>query len=353
MNMQKLDFNMRQGRAKVKIESQDDLWYLSGIIDPGDFIKGKTLRKIQKGTEEKSQQVKKAVFLKIEAEKIEFGRNSGVLRIGGKIVEGPEDIPLGSWHGFSIEPGTIITIEKKKWLSFQISRLDEACKSKLPPVIICVFDREEAYFALMKKYGYELLGHIKGNVQKKAVDEKVKSNFYSEIISNLEEYSSRHEAGRIILASPAFWKDEISKELKGKEIKSKIVLATCSSADKSGIDEVLKRPETAEALREQRAASEIALVESVLAAIAKGGNVAYGLSESENAAAAGAVSELLITDIFLQKMRESGNYSRLEQAMSYVDSAKGKISIISSEHAGGKKLDGIGGIAALLRYKIR
>jgi protein pelota len=351
--MKQLSFNKKQGTAKLRIETQDDLWYLSHIIDPGDFVKGKTLRKIQKGTEEKTKKVRKAVFLKIQVEKIEFSKSSNVLRVGGKIVEGPEDVAKGSWHSFNVEPGSIIWIEKQKWLSYQIDKLKEACKAKLPKIIICVFDREEAYFALMKKYGYELLGHIKGKVQKKAVTEKVKPSFYSEIKKQLEDYDKRYKLERIILASPAFWKEELMKELRGEEIKSKIVLATCSAVGKNGIDEVLKRPETMETLREERAAKEINLVEKLLSEISKVGPAAYGLKETEQAALAGAVETLLVTDKLIQDMREQDRYEKLDAVMKAVDSAKGSISIISSEHAGGKKLDGLGGIGAILRYKLK
>ncbi len=38
--------------------------------------------------------------------------------------------------------------------------------------------------------------------------------------------------------------------------------------------------------------------------------------------------------------------------MKVVDSTKGEIHIVSTEHEGGKKLDGIGGIAGILRYKL-
>lgn len=350
--MKQIHFNQKQGTAKIEVQTQDDLWYLSHIIDSGDFIKGKTLRKIQKGTEDKSKQIKKAVFLKIQAEKIEFSKTTAVLRVGGKVVEGPEDISKGSWHSFNVEPGTVLTIEKQQWLSFQIEKLKEACKSKNPKIIICVFDREEAYFALMKKYGYELLSHLKGKVQKKAVEEKIKPSFYSEIIKQLEEYNKRHNLEKIILGSPAFWKEELMKELKNSELKPKIVLATCSSASKNGIDEVLKRPETTEALREERAAKEINFVENVLSEISKEGNVAYGLKEVKQAAIAGAVETLLVTDELIQKFREKEKYEKLDSIMKIVDASKGSIAIISSEHEGGKKLAGLGGIAALLRYKI-
>ena len=350
--MKKIGLNLKQGTAKIEIQSQDDLWYLSHIIDAGDFVKGKTIRKIQKGTEDKSKQVKKAVFLKIQVEKVEFSKTSAVLRIGGKVAEGPEDVAKGSWHSFSIEPGTTISIQKQQWLSFQLEKLKEACKAKIPKIAVCVFDREEAYFALMKKYGYELLSHLKGKVQKKAVDEKVKSSFYSDIIKQIEEYNKRHNLEKIILASPAFWKEELMKELKDDKLKSKIVLATCSSVGKNGIDEVLKRPETVEALREERAAKEINLVEKLLGEISKEGNTAYGLKEVEQAAIAGAVETLLVTDKLIQKLREQNKYAKLDSIMKAADTSKGSIAIISSEHEGGKKLEGLGGIAALLRYKL-
>jgi protein pelota len=38
--------------------------------------------------------------------------------------------------------------------------------------------------------------------------------------------------------------------------------------------------------------------------------------------------------------------------MKETDNAGGNVHIISADHEGGKKLDGLGGIAALLRYKM-
>ena len=61
---------------------------------------------------------------------------------------------------------------------------------------------------------------------------------------------------------------------------------------------------------------------------------------------------MVLTDKFLNDMREKEKYEQLDAVMTSVDKAKGKITIVSSEHDGGKKLNGLGGIAALLRYKI-
>lgn len=346
--------DFKKGEAKLKVENLDDLWYLNQIIEKNDLIKGKTLRKIKLGREiqRKQKTVKKAVFLIIQVEKVEFSKTSNILRISGLVKEGPEDVPLGSYHTFNIEENSIITIIKQKWLKFQIDKLREASKEAAAKILICVHDREEVYFALMKKYGYQLLTNIKGTVQKKADIKKIESNFYKEIIKQLEEYDKRYNLSKIIIASPAFWKEELMKEIKDENIKSKIILATCSSVGENAINEVLKRPETENALKQDRIAREFKFVEDLFVEISKNNLASYGLKETKNAVVAGAVKTLLITDSFIQQNRIENKYEEIEEIMKTVNNTKGDILIISSEHEAGKKLDGLGGIAAILRFKL-
>jgi protein pelota len=213
-------------------------------------------------------------------------------------------------------------------------------------------DREEAQFALLKKYGYDVLTDIQGKVNKKALGEKIEGKFYEEIIDKLKDYVKRYEIVKIILASPAFWKEELIKELKDENLKKKIITATCNSTGKNGIDEVLRRPELKAALHEDRIAKEISLVEELLAEISKNNLAVYGIKETENAVHAGAVQTLLITDSMIEKTRDQGTYEKIENIMKIADSMRGEIKIISSEHQGGKKLDGLGGIAAILRFRL-
>jgi len=345
---------IKKGIVKVKIENLDDLWYLNHIIEKNDLIKGKTLRKIKIGqeTQRKQKIAKKSVFLLTQVEKVEFSKTSNILRISGIVKEGPEDVPLGSYHTFNVEENSIITIIKQKWLKFQIDKLKEASKASQAKILICVHDREEAYFALMKKYGYQLLTSIKGTVAKKADIKQVETNFYKEILSQLLEYDKRYNLNKIIIASPAFWKEELMKEIKDENIKNKIILATCSSAGENAFNEVLKRPETEHALKQDRIAKEFRYVEELFEEISKNNLASYGLKETKNAAIAGAVKVLLITDSFIQKKRVENKYEETEETMKTVDSTKGDILIISSEHEAGKKLDGLGGIAAILRFKL-
>lgn len=346
--------DFKKGEVKVRITSLNDLWYLSQIVEQGDLVKGQTLRKIKiGGSEERSANViKKTVFITVEVEKVEFHKYSDVLRVSGVINEGPEDVQRGTHHTFNIEINSIITIMKKEWLKYQIDRLKEAASEKTSNILIVILDREEANFALSKQYGYEFLSELKGDVQKKADEKQTESRFYSEIVTIMQNYAEKYKIEKIIIASPAFWKEELLKTIKDDSLKKKIILATCSSADKSAINEVLKRSEVQEALKQDRIARELRFVEEIFKEISKKGLAAYGLVEVENAANLGAIKMLVVTDACIRKSREENFYQKIDYIMKLVDKIKGEIHIISSENDAGKRLDGLGGIAALLRYHI-
>ncbi|RMF55279.1 mRNA surveillance protein pelota [Candidatus Woesearchaeota archaeon] len=345
--------NFKTGELKFQVQNPDDLWHVSQIIDPGDLVSGQTFRKIKIGNEDqrKAATVKKKVFLTIMVERVEFHKYSDTLRVLGTIVEGPEDLQKGSHHTISIEQNSIIKLKKEKWLSFQIEKVAEASKQNLPKIILCVMDREQAIFALSKQFDYQIISSIEGDVERKEKRASFKGGFYTEIVKILNDYSKRYKPKNIILASPAFFKDDLYKSIKDKDLKDLIVLATCSSVSKNGLNELLKRPEVRQVLHQDRVAKEIKFVEELLSEISKDGAASYGFNETRDAAIAGAVKTLLVTDSFIKKKRESDDYSSLDSVMKAVDASKGEIHIISSDNDAGKKLDGLGGIGAVLRYK--
>jgi protein pelota len=351
--MKLLSKNFKEGSVKLQIMSKDDLWYLSQLCDQGDIVKGRTERKVKLGTSEdrKSTAVKKTIFLSITVEKVEFHKYSGSLRIAGKVNEANEDVPAGSYHTFDVEEGTVLTLIKEKWLGYQLERLSEAAKPAQPKIMLIIFDREEVYFALLTAYGHEMLTEFKTDVEKKAMPEKVKSTFYKDIAQKAAEYDAKYGLNKIILASPAFWKEYLLKELP-ENLRGKSLLATCNSVGMQAISEVLSRPEVATALKDDRIVKESNLVDELLCEIKKEGKAAYGQRMVQDAAMAGAISRLLLADSLIQSTREDGSYPKIEYILKTVDSAKGEITIVSSDHDAGKKLSGIGGIAALLRYKL-
>ena len=344
-----LKSNFKTGIVQLRINDADDLWYLSHLIEQGDLVKGKTTRKIKIGDSDKV--TKKTLTLTIEAETIDFNETGTSLRINGKIKDGPEDIPRESYHAIALEEGSEFSLQKLKWLEYQKQKLKEAAEKKYN-FLFCIFDREEAIFALSKKLGYKILAKITGEVHKKRLTTEVKKNFYEEIIKTLQEYLERFNPEQIILASPAFYKEDLLKKNLSPDLKKKIVTATCSDVSESSLDEVIKKPELEKVLKSSRAREEQLLIDELLAEINKKGKAVYGWQETQKAVDAGAIKVLLISDDFILQKRTSGNYQELDQKMKTVESMKGKIHILSSEFGSGKKLDGLGGIAALLRFQL-
>lgn len=343
--------DFRKGIVKLRVNDLDDLWYLSHIIDAGDIVKGKTTRKIKIGEGENAKTVKKTITLKVEVEKVEFHKFSDLLRVNGKVMEGPEDIPNGSYHTISLEEKSEFVLEKIKWLKYQREKLEDAAEKK-HSFLICVFDREEAIFALSKMYGFDILLKLEGDVARKRKQVTVKKDFYDEIIKLMKDYETRYSPESIIVASPAFFKDDLMKKIVDKDFKKKIVISTCGSVSENAIDEVLKRPELQEALKKSRTREEELLIEELLSEIHKEGLAAYGFEQVANAVMAGAVIKLLVGDFLIQELRQKDDYEKLDNLMKQVDNSKGEIYIISDEHEGGKKLKGLGGVGALLRYKL-
>ncbi|MGM5482502.1 MAG: mRNA surveillance protein pelota [Nanobdellota archaeon] len=352
MKLIKKDYS--KGIIKIEVENNDDLWHLSHIINNGDKVKADTFRKIKigEGDDRNSKVIKKKIVLQIDVEKVEFHKYSDILRISGKISLGPDDIPLGSYHTINVENKTVLTLIKPKFYDFQIEKIKEASRPKKLGILICVFDREEAIFAHLKTYGYEVLSKIKGNVAKKD-DPSIKSdNFYSEIAKNLEEYSKKYNINKIILGSSAFWKEYLLNNIKDEKLKSMIITASCNNVGNNGINEILKRPEVVSALKEDRIIQETQMVEKLLKKVQKDENAAYGLDDVNKAIQSGAVKELLVSDNLILKRRQENSYDELDELIKKANSTKAKINIISSEHEAGQKLDGIGGIGALLRFKV-
>jgi protein pelota len=347
--MQIIKKNLRKGEIVVKVNSPEDLWFLNQVIEVDDLVKGKTERKIKIGKEDERKQsvVKKTIFLEIKVEKKEFHKYSDNLRIGGIITQGPEDVPRGSHHTFDIAPGDVITLVKSEWPNYQLEKLKEAEESVKTKIIVLIFDREEAIFAMLKNQGYEILAKLKGDVAKKGADGEGK-DFYKEINEKLLEYNRRFEPQSIIVASPSFWKEYLMREMPA-ELKQKITTATCSEVDETAIKEVLQRPELLKVLENDRAAKELSLIEDVMKSIAKD-EACYGLAECKEKIEISAVKELLVSYAFINKAREQGKHAEVESLMRLAEKTGAKVHILSAEEAE-KKLIGIGGLAGILRWK--
>ncbi len=292
---------------------------------------------------------KKKYFLEILAEKKDF--NGLELRVNGKTVEEKDEIPKGSYQTIEVEPGADITIKKERWSSYALKKINESTSENKQKILIVVFDRESAIFAKTKKSGFEILFELQGDVQKKAYETKKEGKFFQEIISKIKERVDRNKITNVILASPAFWREDLMKLIKDDKLKKMTFSVNCSSVSENAIYEVLKSDAIKKIMDKERASSEIKLVEEVVKEISKSGMAAYGLEEVSTMVDNGNIRELLFTDKFFMKKQEEEKGKEIDNLIGDAEKKKAEVHIISSDHEGGQKLDGLGGIAALLRYK--
>ena len=344
----------KEGIVEIVPETLDDLWHLSHIVEIGDNASSKTTRRIQDNTGDKIRSdrgVKKTFYLGLDIENVSFHLFTGKLRLTGVITRGPEDlIPLGSHHTLEVKLNTPITIKKERWPKWAIKRLNQAIEaSKKLSAIIVVLEDDTATLGLMRQFGIEYYGPIKGDVSgKRIVDKNRQKNivqFYEKVVESIEKFDSIQN---IIIAGPGFVKNDFYDYLKDKhsDLAKISIIEPTGSGGRNGISEVLKKGTVEKLTSENRVALEMGAVDNLLTEIAKNSSkVVYGLRETKNAINLGAVSQLLILDTKVAS-------ENMGDAMDMVENMKGDVMVISSEHEGGKQLESLGGMAAILRYEI-
>ena len=342
--------NSRTGEIKLQLENQDDIWHVHNIIEKGDLVTAATYRRVEtkmfKDKLRPERGEKRKMTLGIRAEETEYHEFSDRLRVTGKIDEGPQD--LGQHHTLNLETGDAVTIRKESWTAQQLARIKEAvAAAKRPLITFLSIDDSEAVFAVLRQAGLQQLSNVVSHVSGKDYESEQgqkKKEYYGEVLAELRRVFAE---GSLIILGPGFAKDEFCAFAKEKDpalLKKSETRATGQSGI-TGVHELLKSGIDMKLLEGQRAAYEIQTVERLLGEIAKDGKYAYGVDELRQAVSSGAVECLLILD---RLVRDRKN----EELLRLAESASSRVLIISSSHEGGKKLDALGGIAAILRYRL-
>ncbi len=346
MRVRKRVLKGRDGEIALAPETLDDLWHLKYIIEKGDFVFALTKRKADTVADKiRPEKVeKKTVRLGIRVEELEFHRFSNRLRIHGLIEHGMD---AGHYHTFNVEEGADISIIKT-WKKDQLERIDEAeASSKRPKVVIVAIEEGDADIGLVRHYGIETYSHI--NQSSGKGEGTLREVFFQEITDHLVHAAPESEA--IVVAGPGFTKDDFLKYLHSREqeLASRVVTEDTSSIGMSGFQEVLRRGAVDRIMEESRIARESNLMAELLKEIATDGKVAYGTEEVRKALDYGAIETLLVADEMLRMEREKGN---IDPFLQDVENTQGKIVVFSTIFEPGQKLLALGGIAALLRFKI-
>jgi protein pelota len=339
--MKILSYHPEQDTIRIKVESLEDLWHLDHILEVGDRLRAKTYRRKDQRTDMLRAQraEKKPVTLTIRVEKIEFHQYSAWLRATGLIEEGDD---TGSYHTINIEEGSICTIIKQ-WKSHQLDRLQEAvAQTMTPKILIVVMDDEEADFGIIRQFGVEQTATVYSQIPGKrdpAQRKARKLQFYEDVSEKIREYDLP-----TIVAGPGFTKEEFKTYFSSGSDKH-LTIESVSTTGKTGLYEVIKKGLVERVFQDSKTAADIQLIEELFSLIVQDMAV-YGMEEVSRAIEYNACERLLLADSLLRTDR------RAEDLLEKARQKGGEAHIISTQHEGGEKLEHLGGIAAILRFKI-
>lgn len=337
-------FERKLGEMKLALETLEDLWHLERVLRAGDRVEARTLRSVKFG---EGKEEKKPVKLVLGVETVEFAEAANRLRVGGKIISGsPEDfVQLGRYHTFDFEPGSRLKVIKE-WKNYEIARIEKAvAESKRPLVRVIVMDESDAATGVLRGYGvsYGPSFSCSGSKREGNYEEKVRQ-YYGEIAS----YISKHPE-KFIVAGPGFAKDGLKEFMKEKypEELGRVGFESCSTSERSGITELLKRGVVAKAAGEARLEEEERLMEEFMVHLHKDdGLSAYGVGEVAGAVECKAAEKVLILDESLRKDE------KVEAIAEKAEKQRAYVVFFSSQSDAGHKLKGFGGVAAILRFRI-
>ena len=341
--------DLKHGEIKLMPENLDDIWHLYNLVDEGDLIRAVTFRTDeQKDDKIRSKKAeKKRMKLGIRVSEVKFHEFSDRLRIHGTIEEGPQD--LGSFHTLNItsEKMDILSIIKEEWKPHQLQRIDEAVKLRNQTILTFVsLDEDNATIAVLRQSGVQWVADIDSKRSGKMYESKDTENEYFGEILGVVKTNIDNES-TLVVVGPGFTKEHFLKYGREKEphVFKKCLVHGTGTAGMNGVQEAIKTGVVKQITKENRVVFETELVEKLFEEIKKNGLVTYGEKEVDYALRNGAVERLLLTDVLVRT-------SKGEQLLRLAKQNNSDFTIINTMHEAGKRIEGIGGIGALLRFKI-
>ena len=344
-----------EGRERLTLvpENVDDLWHLAHVLEPGDRVEADTTRRIQRDDDRMRDTggQREHIFVTLEVDDVEFARFANRLRVSGVIVACSREDQLNAHHTVNVEEHDEITVEKR-FKPDQTERLEEATEAaENPDVAIATVEEGAAYVHTVQQYGTEEYASFT-----KPTGKGEYSRPREELFADLGEALSHLDADAVILAGPGFTKrdarDYIAEEY--RDLDDRISTVDTSAAGDRGVHEVLKRGAVDEVQKETRIAKEANLIDELTENIAQGAKATYGPEDVAEAAEFGAVETLLVVDDRLRTERQGdGDWGiDVNEVIESVERQGGDVVVFSADFAPGEQLSNLGGIAAILRYRL-
>lgn len=186
-----------------------------------------------------------------------------------------------------------------------------------------------------------------------------------EFNTSITSGSNNETVRPILLASPGFVATGFHKYIQTeasttpalRRLLSSTVVVHSASGYTNSLSEVLQSPAVKTLLADTKYARETKLMDDFMDQLRKETNKAtYGPREVESAVDQGAVGRGGGVLIVSNRLFRSQNIAERKRWVGLVDRVRdvegGEVRILSSDHESGKRLEGLGGIAALLTFPV-
>ena len=345
MNVRQRDIEDGYGTVTLVPENLDDLWHLKYVVEDGDTVSALTQRRVERNDDmtRSTGGERETLDIELEVDDVEFARFANRLRVSGVIRSCDRETEIGNHHTVNVERNDEITVTKG-WKPDQLERIEEAEEADENEVAVATVEEGEAHVHTVRAHGVEERATLTGTTGK-GDDAAPRKELFGELTSVLENT----DADAVVLAGPGFTKRDAYDymEENAPELAETVVVEDTASVGGRGVHEVLKRGAVERVAEEARVSEEARLVDELMERVGKEGAAAYGLDAVQDAVEYGAVEHLLVVDEFLR-----GHRNEIDPLIEGAEQKGGDVTVLSSEFEPGQRVDHLGGVAALLRYRL-
>lgn len=351
----------------------EDMWHANNLIAVDDIVRAHAVRKVHKETSTGSSATERVhIDLTITVTSTFFDPAASALHVSGKVVNPNAYVSAGQYHTLDLELNRPFTLWKKYgWDSVAIQTLKDALNQDrdgaLAAVVmqegianICLITENQT---LVRQRVNSPMGNSKAGSSK---EDKATQRFFEKTLSTLLRAIDFSQPRPLLLASPGYvannFKQYIAEEGARHADKMLIALAKntvvthSSSGNVFSLNEVLKSREVLALTKESKSTSETKYMDDLSKRLRKeDGRAWYGVKTVAKAVTEGAVGRgggVLLVNNNLFRSQDIATRQRYVALVDKVKEDGGEARILSSDHESGKRLEGLGGIAAILTYPI-
>ncbi|ETI25141.1 mRNA surveillance protein pelota [Cladophialophora carrionii CBS 160.54] len=386
--------NDGSGSVTLCPEEPEDMWHAYNLIRPADLLTASAIRRVTTESSSTGSTASQRVHtnLTIRVKSTDFDPQAGQLHVSGQIARENRYTKIGQFHTLDLELNRNFTLEKEVegdnggegWDSVARAQLEEAIdQTRGTEAVAVVMQEGLANICFITQFQTVLRQKVEASVPRKrtgagrsADHDKGLQKFFGTVLDTLTrqlqglmENKDSSSNFPILLASPGFTAAGFLKHItetasaKGDKLlqdlvkRKAFIVIHSSSGHLHSLNEVLKSPEVLVRLKDTKYARETSLMDDFFALLRKDdGRAWYGPREVETCVDKGAVGRgggvLLISNALFrsQDVATRRRWVRLVDRVREVEG--GEVRVLSSDHESGKRLEGLGGIAAILTFPI-